>query len=60
MGGEEREGREEGMGRQGKGGGEEGTRRGPQFKKNDLPSSDAWLRACLSREPLRISAKALY
>jgi len=32
--GREREGREE------------GTRRGPQFKKNDPPSSDGWLRAC--------------
>jgi len=24
---------------------EEGTGRGPQFKKNDPPSSDGWLRA---------------
>ena len=42
-----REGREvevkgEGMGREGKDGGGGG----PQFKKNDPPSSDGWLRAC--------------
>ena len=36
--GREREGRREGR--------EEGTGRGPQFEKNDPPSSYGWLRAC--------------
>jgi len=51
-----REGREGGKGGEGRGkekgwegremeGREEGTGRGPQFKKNDPPSSDGWLRA---------------
>jgi len=30
---------------EGKGRGEEGTGRGPQFEENDPPSSDGWLRA---------------
>jgi len=43
--GKEGWGKGEGMGRKGKGGREKGTGRGPQFKKNDPPSSDSWLRA---------------
>ena len=40
--GREREKAWEGSEREGR---EQGTRRGPQFKKNDPPSSDGWLRA---------------
>jgi len=40
MGGRRGEGNGEGMGTEGKRG-----ERGPQFKKNDPPSSDGWLRA---------------
>jgi len=42
MAGEEGRGRE-GMGGKEREGKEEGTGRGPQFKKNDPPSSDGWL-----------------
>ena len=34
------------MGREKKGG-EEGTRKGPQSEKNDPPSSDGWVWACV-------------
>jgi len=40
--GGDREGKGEGMAREGR---EEGTGRGPQFKKNDPRSSDGWLQA---------------
>ena len=40
-------GREKGWEGREREGREEGTERGPQFKKNDPPSLDGWLRACL-------------